>query len=145
MERKTLHQRPPTPRLWTGTGNANPDAWGRVGGRPGARTAPRPRLSAGSGLRRFPQTRIPAPPPTELFVPSRLGRRRRRSFHLSGVSRTPPPRDARSCRCVAKASPAEREPRPACRTAPARRGACAVGRPGPAEALGLEEPSWSAG
>lgn len=33
-----------------GTGNANPDAWGRVGGRAGARTAPRPPAEAERGL-----------------------------------------------------------------------------------------------
>lgn len=72
---------------------------------------------------------------TELLAPSRLGRRRRRRFHLSGVSRTPPPRGARSRRCVAGVRPRPPRPRarlPAPRTPPARQGACAVGRPGPA-------------
>lgn len=71
---------------------------------------------------------------TELLAPSRLGRRRRRRFHLSGVSRTPPPRGARSRCCVAGVRP--RPPRP---RAPHPRGGehaqwGSPARPGPAEA-----------
>lgn len=61
---------------------------------------PGPRAWARIRLRAPPEPRRPLMTPTELLAPRRLGRRRRR-FHLSGVSRTPPSRCPLSRRCVA--------------------------------------------